>query len=630
MRITAGMVARVRSLAEPRWSPDGKWLAYLESFDGRGDVILAPAAGGRPARLTAEPGSQPTASYGGGILGWLDPTTIMFVAPDGQLHALPIAGGPTRQLTRLDGRISAPVATPDGRLVACMVSSKTDQHIAIVDPSGREWPRRASRGGDFVFDPTWSPNGALAWHEWNAPNMSWDGGYIRLLPAAGAEPNVGAGLVPALLARGEGRGQSPPLQTVDGGDDVSVSQPRFSPDGRLLAYVGDRSGWWNLWLYDVASGQTRQLIEEEAEHGGPVWGPGGMRFSWSPDGRQIAFVRTGGGFSGIYVAEVATGASRPVGPQDGSVTALSWSPAGDRLAALWGSASRPTRLALLDPSTGELTDLAHGAPAGFEAAETPTPEAISWPTPDGAQAHGLFYRPPGAERPPLIVRVHGGPTGHAEAGFDARTSYWLDRGWAILQVNYRGSTGYGRAYHQALRDNWGVHDVSDTVSGARHLAERGLADRGRMAVMGGSAGGYTVLLCLALHPDVFAAGVDLYGVADLFKLTEETHRFEAHYSDFLIGPLPAQYQRYVDRSPVHLADRIRSPLLVLQGDKDEVVPLNQSEAMVAALKRNDVDVELHVYEGEGHGWRKLSTVLDELDRIDTFLRRHVLHLASTP
>ena len=407
--------------------------------------------------------------------------------------------------------------------------------------------------------------------------MAWDGGFIRL------------------------RGADGEIRTVDGADDVSVAQPRFSPGGDLLAYVSDRSGWWNLWLSEIGSGQTRQLLSEEAEHGGPIWGPGGMRFAWSPDGREIAFIRSSGGFSGIHVVTVATGASRPVGPQDGSVSALSWSPAGDRLATLWGNASCPTRLVTLDAASGEMTVVADGAPAGFEAAATPAPEAISWSTPDGARAHGLLYHPPGVDRPPLLSLVHGGPTGHAEAGFNPRTSFWVDRGWAVLQVNYRGSTGYGRAYHQALRDQWGVHDVTDTVSGARSLADRGVVDGARMAVMGGSAGGFTVLLCLALHPDVFAAGVDLYGVADLFKLAEETHRFEAHYLDTIVGPLPEQYRRYVDRSPLAVADRIRSPLLILQGDKDEVVPLNQSQAILDKLRARGVEVELKVYEGEGAG-----------------------------
>jgi dipeptidyl aminopeptidase/acylaminoacyl peptidase len=404
------MVARARSLAEPRWSPDGAWLAYLESFDGRGDVMLAPADGGPTVRLTADPGSQPTASYGGGVLGWLDAETVVFVAPpDGQLHAQSIHGGPTRQLTRLTGRCAAPTATPDGQHLACMVSGKSDQHIALVDPSGEGWPVRASRGGDFVFDPALAPDGTLAWQEWNAPNMAWDGGYIRLRTPVGE------------------------ILTVDGGDDVAVSQPRFSPDGRTLAYVSDRGGWWNLWAYDLASGATHQLVRDEAEHGGPTWGPGGQRYAWAPDGWRIALIRSSGGYSGVYLLDVQTGELRPLGPQDGSVQALSWSGRGDRIAAIWGRADRPTRLVTLDPESGVVTDLATGAPAGFEAAATGLPEAVSWPTPDRATANGLFYRPAGIDLPPLIVRVHGGPTGHVEAGFDARMSYYLDRGWAVCR-----------------------------------------------------------------------------------------------------------------------------------------------------------------------------------------------------
>ncbi|MGE3910947.1 MAG: prolyl oligopeptidase family serine peptidase [Chloroflexota bacterium] len=616
-RVTAGMVARVRALAEPHWSPDGRWLAYLESFDGRGDVILLRADGMGPARrLTADPGAQPTASYGGGILNWLDDTTVLFVAPNGQLHALPIAGGPVRQVTSLTGRISAPVASPNGRWIACMVSEKTTQHIAVVDATGEEWPRRASREGDFVFDPTISVDGAVAWQEWSVPDMAWDASRIWLLTPDG-ERKVIDGSVP---------GSTEP---------VSAIQPRFSPDGKTLGYLSDQSGWWNLWLYDLASGRSRQLLEDAAEQGGPTWGPGSMRYAWSPDGRQIAVIRSAHGSSGVALVDVGTGELTACGPQDGSVQAVAWSPAGDRLAIIWGRADTPTCLATLNVDDGRMIVVAEGAPAGFEAAGTPLPEAITWQASDGETAHGLFYTPPsvvgqadGALPPPLIVRVHGGPTGFTEAGFDARTSYWLDRGWAILQVNYRGSAGYGRPYRQALHGNWGVVDVDDTVSGAQELARRGLVDGERMAVMGGSAGGYTVLLSMALHPEVFAAGVDLYGVADLFALSEDTHRFEAHYLDTIVGLLPETYARYLERSPVTLADQITRPLLILQGDKDDVVPLAQSQAIYDTLKRKGREVELKVYEGEGHGWRQLATILDELERVDRFLRRHVLKIAT--
>jgi dipeptidyl aminopeptidase/acylaminoacyl peptidase len=616
MRVTAGMVARVRALAEPHWSPDGAWLAYLESFDGRGDVMLTRANGEPTRRLTADPGAQPTASYGGGILTWLDAETVVFVAPDGQLHALGVNGGPTRQLTRVSGRISAPTASPDGRWIACMVSTRTDQQIVIVDPTGEEWPRRASREGDFVFDPAWSADGSLAWQEWSVPDMAWDASRIWLMTPDGER------------------------RVVDGGRDgdaepVSAIQPRFSPDGKTLAYLSDRSGWWNLWLYDVASGTCEQLIHDEAEQGAPTWGPGGMRYAWSPDGRQIAVIRSANGCASVYLVNADTGAMQPRGPQDGSVQAVHWSPRGDRLAIVWGRADAPTCIGTLEtkPKNGGLTIIAEGAPAGFTPSDQQAcfalqPEPITWTSSDGATVHGLLYRPAGVERPPILVRVHGGPTGFVEAGFDGRTSYWLDRGWAILQVNYRGSAGYGRAYRQALHGTWGVLDVEDTASGARSLAERGLVDGERMVVMGGSAGGYTVLMAMALHPDVFAAGVDLYGVADLFTLSEETHRFEAHYLDTIVGPLPETYARYRDRSPVTLADKITRPLLILQGDKDDVVPLAQSEAIYRKLQARGVEVELKVYEGEGHGWRQLATTLDELDRVDKFLRRHVLHVAT--
>jgi dipeptidyl aminopeptidase/acylaminoacyl peptidase len=614
MRVTAGMVARVRALAEPHWSPDGAWLAYLESFDGRGDVMLTRTNGEAARRLTADPGAQPTASYGGGILNWLGADTLIFVVPDGQLHALGIDGGPTRQLTRLSGRVSAPTASPDGRWIACMVTTRKDQQIVIVDPTGEEWPRRASREGDFVFDPAWSADGSLAWQEWSAPDMAWDASRIWIMTPDGERRVVDGG-------RDDGG--------KDGdGEPVSAIQPRFSPDGRTLAYLSDRSGSWNLWLYDATIGEACQLTHDEAELGGPTWGPGAMRFSWSPDGKQIAVIRTENGFSGVSIVNADTGEMKPCGPQNGAVQAVHWSPRGDRLAVIWGRGDQPTCLATIDATRGKLTVVAHGAAIGFEAAETPLPEAMTWTSSDGTTVHGLLYRPAGAERPPIIVRVHGGPTGLVEAGFDARTSYYLDRGWAVLQVNYRGSAGYGRAYRQALHGTWGVLDVEDTVSGARDLAERGIVDGKRMVVMGGSAGGYTVLMAMALHPDVFAAGVDLYGVADLFTLSEDTHRFEAHYLDTIVGPLPQTYARYQERSPVTLAERISRPLLILQGDKDEVVPLAQSEAIYKKLQSRGVDVEMKVYEGEGHGWRQLATVLDELDRVDKFLRRHVLHIAT--
>jgi dipeptidyl aminopeptidase/acylaminoacyl peptidase len=228
----------------------------------------------------------------------------------------------------------------------------------------------------------------------------------------------------------------------------------------------------------------------------------------------------------------------------------------------------------------------------------------------------------------MIVWIHGGPTGQWGVGFNARIAYFVDRGWAVLVPDHRGSTGHGRAYAQAMAGRWGELDVSDVAAGMRTAADQGWAHPRRMVPMGGSAGGFTVLNLLAHHPDLCAAGVDLFGVADLLELDETTHRFEAHYLHSVVGPLPDAVDRYRERSPLHVADRITAPVLILQGSADEVVPPAQSHAVAERIRAAGGTVELHVYEGEGHGWNKPDLVVDELERIDGFLRRHVLNWRS--
>src|SRR5439155_4887489 len=281
--------------------------------------------------------------------------------------------------------------------------------------------------------------------------------------------------------------------------------------------------------------------------------------------------------------------------------------------------------------------LARGPVAGFEAADLPEPELVEWRAPPvdgldladaGPVVHGRLYRPrhsaTGTDPPPLIASIHGGPNGQAPVAFNGRIAYWLDRGWAVLVPDYRGSTGWGRGYAQALRGGWGVVDTEDVAAGMRAAAERGWCDPKRMVPMGGSAGGFTVLNLLAHHPELCAAGVDLYGVTDLFDLAETTHRFEAHYLDTIVGPLPAAAARYRSSSPMTVAERITAPLLILQGAGDKAVPPGQSRAIAEQLQRLGRPVDLHLYEGEGHGWRRVDTVMDELARVEAFLARHVL------
>ncbi|MEY2457151.1 MAG: hypothetical protein QOK06_2245 [Acidimicrobiaceae bacterium] len=600
------MCAYGRTLAEPKLSPDGTRVAFLANVMGRGQLVVAPVGGGPEVTVTSEPPPVPAVSYGGGAFDWMpDGSALVYAATDGGLWTVAVDGGPSDVLVAATGAgsIAGPVVSPDGSSVAFVVGQ---QHIAVAGIAGGEggaWPVRISTGGDFCFDPVWSPDSTtLAWHEWDVPAMPWDSGRIMLRSA-------------------DARDEGPRL--VAGGAGVQVQQPRVSPDGSQLAFLSDEHGWLNLWVADGDGKETRPLLEEAIEHGDPSWGLGQRSYAWSPDGTSIAFTRNEGGFGSLHVLDVATGSTMALGRAVHG--GLSW--VGERIAAIRSGARTPTQIVVYEGT--ERRTVARGPVGGFEAAELVEPETVEWPGEDGGTVHGRLYRPvvdsaTGADPPPLLVWVHGGPTAQWPVTFIPRVAYFVERGWAVLLPDHRGSTGHGRAYAQAMRGRWGELDVADVAAGMRAAAARGWADPRRMVPMGGSAGGFTVLNLLAHHPDLCAAGVDLFGVADLLDLDETTHRFEAHYLDSVVGTLPGAADAYRDRSPVNVADRITAPLLILQGDADPVVPPAQSQAIADRLRGLGRVVELKLYEGESHGWLRPETVVDELGRVESFLRRHVL------
>ncbi len=612
-RISAAMCARGRVLAEPRLSPDGTTLAVAVTAEGRGALVLVGAGGGEELTLTAAPPPAPAAAYAGGVFDWLpDGSGLVYTGADGGLYVQPASGGPPRAVgtpAAAAGRASSPAVSPDGTRVAFTVDGR---HVALAGlGEDAPWPVRLSSGADFCLDPVWSPDGrSVAWVEWDVPDMPWDDTRLMVGPADGIGPPV-----PVDLPR-----------------QASVSQPRFSPDGRTLGMLCDAGGWLNLWTCRADGSGARPLLLEEAEHGGPSWGPGERSWAWSPDGRRLAFCRNEHGFGRLCALDLDTGS---VGDLDrGVYGGLSWS--GGHLAGVRGGARTPTEVVTLDPVVGgRRCSLLRGPVAGFEAAGLVEPEPVAWEGEElpgvGATVHGRLYRTRSAAEgasagwpPPLLVWAHGGPTGQNQVVWNARVAYFLDRGWSVLQVDHRGSTGWGRRYAQAMRGRWGELDVADTAAGMRAAAAAGWGEPRRMVPIGGSAGGFTVLLLLAWHPELCAAGVSLYGVADLFELDETTHRFEAHYLQSMVGPLPDAADCYRQRSPLTHAERITAPLLVLQGSADVVVPKPQADALVGRVERAGGTVEYHVYEGEGHGWSRPEVVEDELERTSAFLRRHVL------
>ena len=455
-------------------------------------------------------------------------------------------------------------------------------------------------GHDFFASPRLDPDGQrLAWLSWDHPNMPWDGTTLW-------------------LAELKADGWPSAAEQVAGGAAESVFQPAWSPDGQLY-YVSDRDdGWWTLYR----AGETASLCPMEAEFGLPQWVFGMSTYGFAGDGRIVA-AYTADGLWHLGVIEDGRMAPLATPYTDiGGITVC-----GDRALFIGAAAARPSAVVMLDLASGGTQELKRSTTVALDPGTLSTPQPVAFPTTGGATAHAFYYPPasrdtagPEGAAPPLMVRGHGGPTGATSAAFGLSVQYWTSRGFAVLDVNYRGSTGYGRTYREALYGAWGEADVDDCVAGALYLAEQGLADRARLAIRGGSAGGYTTLAALTFR-DVFAAGASHYGIGDLMALARETHKFESRYLDRLIGPLPAAADLYHRRSPINYPERLDCPVIFLQGLDDKVVPPNQAETMVAALKAKGLPVAYVAFAGEGHGFRKAENVKRALEAELTFYAR---------
>jgi dipeptidyl aminopeptidase/acylaminoacyl peptidase len=450
-------------------------------------------------------------------------------------------------------------------------------------------------GNDFYASPRLSPDGSqLAWITWNHPNMPWDGTELWV-----AEVNTDGSLGEALK--------------IAGGLTESIFQPEWSPDG-VLYFISDRTNWWNLYRWQ--DGKTQALCPKAAEFGLPQWGLATTTYgfesaeslicSYTEDGIQhLARLHT----QSLELSEIETPYSSIGGLQVTSGFA----------AFVGGSVAQPGVLALLNLTTGTIEEIRRSSDITIDPGYLSIPQVLEFPTEQGLTAYGFYYPPqnqdftaPPHERPPLLVKSHGGPTASTSATFNPGIQYWTSRGIAVLDVNYGGSTGYGRAYRDRLKGQWGVVDVDDCVNGAKYLAAQGWVDGDRLCIDGGSAGGYTTLAALAFR-DVFKAGASFYGVSDLTALATDTHKFESRYLDGLIGAYPEEAELYRVRSPINAVDQLSCPVIFFQGDEDKIVPPNQAEMMVEALKAKGLPVAYVLYEGEQHGFRKAENIKRTLD-----------------
>jgi dipeptidyl aminopeptidase/acylaminoacyl peptidase len=492
-------------------------------------------------------------------------------------------------------RYADAVAAPGGGLIAVREDHTDPAKVrnAVVQLSGE--PGDAGQvlfgASDFVANPRLSPDGRrLAWIAWDFPAMPWDATRLYVADLGGAGLSN--------------------VRVIAGGDDVAAVEPQWREDGRLY-WSSDESGFWNL--YAGTDPGPRALYPARAEFAGPLWQLGQSNYALMPDGKIVAAAREAEGERLLVIDETA-GTAREIALPFLAFTSLKRLDA-THVAMIAHSGTEGSAVIVVDISAGDFELVRRPSPARIGPGHVSRAEAISFESAGGRIAHALFYPPqnadlsgPDDEKPPLIVQAHGGPTGAASAAFNLGIQYWTSRGFALVDVDYGGSAGYGRAYRKLLEGQWGVVDVEDVIAAARHLALSGLADPRRIAIHGGSAGGFTVLAALS-QSDVFTAGADFYGVADLEALARDTHKFESRYLDGLIGPWPAAKAVYDARSPINHLERFVAPLLILQGADDPIVPPNQAYMIRDALKGRGVPVAYLEFAGEAHGWRRADTIV---------------------
>jgi dipeptidyl aminopeptidase/acylaminoacyl peptidase len=582
---------------------------------GRGIVVKIPLGGDDPGQNAVEflPREFSVQSrvheYGGGAFSVKSGVVVLSNDTDQALYLF----GPTQYARRLspkssiaDRRFAEPLLDLNRERVLCVVEEHTRaghgerrepmHYIAAIGYGSRTGRvETLISGQDFYSSLRLSPDGRrLAWLSWRHPHMPWEESelWVAELDARG-------------LLRAPAR--------IAGGPGESVFQPEWDRHGGLL-FVSDKSGFWNLYRWDRE--HTRPLCPKNADFGAPQWAFGMSTYCLLPSGDLLCTYSENGTW---HLARLSRDSGR-LEPIESPYTEFSELKAGaDGAVLLCASPQHGTRLMHWSEQGERFVELRRFADDSFESSPLSQPEPIEFPTSGGGSAYGLYYPPlnpefeglPG-ERPPLLVHVHGGPTAQASTALNLRTQFWTSRGFAVLDVNYRGSSGYGREYREALKGKWGLADIDDCIAGATFLVQRGLVDSRRLCIRGGSAGGYTALAALTFH-DVFAAGAVYYGISDLSALARDTHKFESRYLDSLVGPYATARERYLERSPLVHANRLKRPVVFFHGLEDKVTPPNQATVIVDSLRQRGVPVAYVEFAGEGHGFRQAETLRRSLE-----------------
>jgi dipeptidyl aminopeptidase/acylaminoacyl peptidase len=578
---------------------DGEDIYWIESRpqEGGRKVVVRRTPDGTVEDVTPPPFNARTRvhEYGGGDYVVRDGTVYFSNFADQRLYRNRLGENPLPLTPSGSFRYADAVISPRQNLLICVredhgASGEPVNSLVSINLNGSGSVQTLVSGSDFYSSPRLNPDGTkLVWLCWNHPNMPWDGTELWV-----ADINNTGSLSGAVK--------------VAGGEKESIFQPEWSPDGSIY-FVSDRTGWWNL--YRLISGKVESLCPLEAEFGKPQWIFGQSTYAFD-SARRIVCTYLEQGAARLGLMDVDDGSLEEIELPFTSISEVHTK--SDQVLLIAGSSAEPLSVVSCSRTTREFTILRRSSNLATDPGFLSTPEEIQFPTAGNQTAHGFYYAPknrdsvgPPREKPPLIVMSHGGPTSSTNTSLRLSIQYWTSRGIAVLDVDYRGSSGYGRGYRDALKGRWGIADVDDCASGALYLVAQGKVDGNRLAITGGSAGGYTTLCALTFR-DTFKAGASHYGISDLEALAKDTHKFESRYLDGLIGPYPERRDLYVERSPIHFTDRLACPMILFQGLEDKVVPPNQAEKMVEAVRAKGLPVAYLTFEGEQHGFRKAENI----------------------
>lgn len=578
------------------------WLEARPTEGGR-NVLMKRTLDGQVTEMTPQPFNVRTRvhEYGGGAFLIVQGTLYFINFSDQRLYQKLPNQDPTPLTPEGTYRYADLILDPLRHRLICVGEDHSqgekepENTLVSIDLNSGKINTLVS-GCDFYSSPRLSPDGTqLTWISWNHPNLPWDGSQLW-------------------LATVQADGSLDQVRLIAGGTNESICEPKWSPDGQLY-FSSDRRGWWNLYRY-TQKGAIDPLFPLNAEFSYPHWVFGLSNYSFISESHVICSFNQDGQW---YLASLDTQQKQLSVIETHYTNISSLDANGHKIVLIGGCPTEPTAIVQLNLKTGETTVLKQSHTLNIDSGYLSTPEMVSFPTENGLTAYAWYYppknkdyKPPKGELPPLLVKSHGGPTACASPSFNLRLQYWTSRGFGYLDVNYGGSTGFGREYRQRLDGKWGLVDVDDCINGAKYLVEHGLVDGDRLAISGGSAGGYTTLAALTFR-DTFKAGASYYGISDLEALAKDTHKFESRYLERLIGKYPEEKEIYQQRSPIHFTEQLTCPVIFFQGLEDKVVPPSQACQMVEILKKKGLPVAYVPFAGEQHGFRRSETIKRALE-----------------